>query len=257
MMNLMNQKNSALLLIFSFSIGILSAQLARKSPLFQTLQAKDSLLFSVGFNTCDLEQIDELVSADMEFFHDKGGIDDSKPSFMAGLKQNLCSTGKSQAHRILDKNSLEVFPLYKGRELYGAIQKGIHFFGLTQARFTHLWLLEKEEWKLSRVLSYDHKEVRRATYDGLDFIEINPHLLQRYLGEYQFSPEFVLSIEKEGDQLFGNADGQKVPIKAYAQDGFLSTDKSTKLDFELNDQGQVIALRMSGPNGEMNARKLE
>lgn len=257
MLVLINRKIISIAGIFSLSIGIVSAQLAKESPLFQTLKVNDSLLFSVGFNTCDLEQIDKLISADMEFYHDKGGMDDSKAAFLAAIKQNVCSSGKSQAHRILDKNSLEVFPLYKGQELYGAIQKGIHFFGNTQARFTHLWMLEQAEWKLSRVISYDHKEVRYAAYSALEFMEIDADKLTKYLGDYQFSPEFILSIIQENDQLYGDADGQKAPIKAYTQDGFLSTDKSTKLDFQLDDQGQVIGMRMFGPNGEMKAKKIK
>ena len=64
---------------------------------------------------------------------------------------------------------MEVFPLYKdnGQVLYGVIQTGVHDFyqqdegedahKTTTARFTHLWVVENGNWKLKRVLSYDHQ----------------------------------------------------------------------------------------------------
>ncbi len=64
---------------------------------------------------------------------------------------------------------MEVFPLYKDNSqvLYGAIQNGVHDFDqqyegevarkTNTARFTHLWIIENGDWKLKRVLSYDHQ----------------------------------------------------------------------------------------------------
>jgi hypothetical protein len=62
---------------------------------------------------------------------------------------------------------MEIFLLKNNDTLYGTGQTGIHTFYETSAgkskqlrstaRFTHLWLLENNNWKLKRVLSYDHK----------------------------------------------------------------------------------------------------
>lgn len=142
------------------------AQIAREETLFTTLKAKDSLLFDIGFNTCDIARFPEVISADFVFYHDQSGITHSYQDFVEGIKTGLCS-GNVNTRRELEEASLEVFPLYKEGILYGAIQQGVHRFynrlpsggeslGST-ARFTHLWLLEDSSWKLSRVLSYDHK----------------------------------------------------------------------------------------------------
>jgi hypothetical protein len=58
---------------------------------------------------------------------------------------------------------MEVYPLNK----YGAIETGIHrFFILREgqpekagdiAKFTMVWKKDSGQWKLARVLSYDHK----------------------------------------------------------------------------------------------------
>ncbi|HBF18584.1 MAG TPA: nuclear transport factor 2 family protein, partial [Cryomorphaceae bacterium] len=81
-------------------------------------------------------------------------------------RQYICPEQGAKPIRKRDENSLEVFPLYKDGKLYGAIQNGVHRFYLREtgkedvltgtARFSHVWLLQGDQWKLSVVLSYDH-----------------------------------------------------------------------------------------------------
>lgn len=143
------------------------AQIDREAPLFEDLSVMDSLLFVEGFNKCDREILDRIVSDDLDFYHDQGGIQD-KPLFMEATEQNICSTPDRKPIRKLVPGSMEVFPLYSSGQLYGAIQSGTHEFYIQEpgkdlyktsiARFTHLWLLEEDRWLLSEVLSYDHQE---------------------------------------------------------------------------------------------------
>ncbi len=148
------------------NVGI--AQVDRSSDLFKILKSNDSLLFDVGFNTCDIEPFEMLVDEDFEFYHDQSGILSSKEEFIANTKNGLCgSPATFQARRALVEGSLEVHPLKNNGELYGALQTGNHRFfekvpGKPEsagsiAKFSHLWLLRDGEWKISRVLSYDHK----------------------------------------------------------------------------------------------------
>jgi hypothetical protein len=146
---------------------LLNAQVEKSSELFQQLKAADSLLFNIGFNTCNMAPFETLVSENFEFYHDKGGITTSKADFIQSLRDGLCKTPETyQSRRELLNGSLEVFALKNNGELYGAIQNGKHQFyeksvGKAEttgnvARFTHLWLLEDGVWKLIRSLSYDH-----------------------------------------------------------------------------------------------------
>lgn len=144
------------------------AQKEEDSELFRTLKTNDSLLFEVGFNTCDLSQFETLMADDLEFYHDKSGALNSVSQFLEVMKKGLCNPSNTyNARRELIKGSLKVFPLYDNGVLYGAIQTGEHQFfekNLDQpektgsiAKFTHLWVLENKVWKLKRILSYDHK----------------------------------------------------------------------------------------------------
>jgi hypothetical protein len=132
--------------------------------LFEELKAKDSLIFNLGFNNCDTAQLRILISDDLEFYHDQSGLLESKEMFIQNIP-NLCKMDYKPT-RVLVDSSLQVFPLYTNGKLYGAIQAGIHeFYGeendkprylTSTAKFTHVWIIEGSDWKLKRILSYDH-----------------------------------------------------------------------------------------------------
>jgi len=147
----------------------LVAQVETSSDLYKAIKTSDSLLFDVGFNTCDIRQFENLISDSFEFYHDEAGITSTKAAFIDGIKNGLCKLNY-KARRELVGNTFDVYPLKKNGVLYGAIQTGEHnFFALEKdkpeyltstAKFTHVWLIEDGKWKLSRGLSYDHKKGR-------------------------------------------------------------------------------------------------
>ena len=154
------------ILAIIFFSQTLSAQNISESELVKVMMEKDSIIFQRGFNNCDIAALERSVSEKLEFYHDKGGITDGKTAFINSIRNNICSL-KYKAIRKLVPGTMEIYPLYNNGKLYGAIQNGRHeFWALepgkpeyktSEARFTHLWLIENGEWKLSRVLSFDHQ----------------------------------------------------------------------------------------------------
>jgi len=139
------------------------AQLLAHNELTKTILSKDSLLFEVGFNHCDIKQFEILLSENLKFYHDKDGVSD-KAKFLYDLKNGLCKDPATrQVKRWLIKESTEIFPLYKDGVLYGAVQNGMHTFAEKResqvgiAKFTNVWQLEKGEWRLTTSLSFDHQ----------------------------------------------------------------------------------------------------
>ncbi|MEO4005672.1 nuclear transport factor 2 family protein [Flavobacterium sp. CAU 1735] len=161
----MMKKTGFLLLLFCLTTTLFGQE-QHHSELYRTLQEKDSLLFNVGFNTCDIRQFENLISDHFEFYHDLGGITKSKAEFISGIQNGLCQS-EYKSRRALIRESLQVYPLKQNGVLYGAIQTGKHRFYETGknkqeyptsiAQFTHVWLLENGVWKFSRGLSYDHQ----------------------------------------------------------------------------------------------------
>lgn len=142
------------------------AQADIDSDLFKTLKAQDSILFERGFNECDLSPMIELLSDDLEFYHDLGGFQ-NKEAFINAMKENICGDALQKPIRKLVPGTMKVFPLYNGPDLYAALQEGRHEFYIKEpnkglyltgeALFSILWVNEEGEWKAKRVYSYDHK----------------------------------------------------------------------------------------------------
>ena len=156
----------ALALLFILSSSWSFGQQTKDSSLYRVVMKNDSLLFNIGFNTCDIRQFEQLLSEDFQFFHDKGGISD-KASFLRDLRNGLCASPATyQSRRELVKGSTAIYPLYNNGVLYGIVQTGVHKFYeniagqkerfASTAKFTHIWLLEGGLWKLNKGISYDH-----------------------------------------------------------------------------------------------------
>jgi CubicO group peptidase (beta-lactamase class C family) len=152
-----------LFLLFSIQIN---SQVSKDSDLYKSIFQMDSLLFEGGFNNCELDLVETMLTTDFEFYHDQNGVQD-KSMFMTTFKESLCSTPDRKPIRKLVNGSMEVFPMYNEGELYGAIQEASHEFYIREpgidlyktsvARFTHLWIVEEGIWKLKRSLSFDHQ----------------------------------------------------------------------------------------------------
>ncbi|TXH70945.1 MAG: nuclear transport factor 2 family protein [Lysobacteraceae bacterium] len=140
---------------------------APASPeLIATLAEKDRQLFDAVFN-CKLDLLQSLIASDFEFIHDKWGrTADSGATFMQGARDNCerQKTGENfRARRELIDGSMRVFVLND----YGAMQMGEHrFFALQPGQpdkltetgsFIDVWRQIDGEWRLSRVISYDHR----------------------------------------------------------------------------------------------------
>lgn len=129
--------------------------------------AADAVLFDLGFNQCDLASLDRIMRDDVTMIHDQAGVDEGKTAFLKRVRENICNGGSSKPLRKLLAHTVQIWPLYDDGRLYGAIQEGQHEFYLNEAgkelrltnraRFTSLWWLEADGWKLKTALSYDHR----------------------------------------------------------------------------------------------------
>ncbi len=128
---------------------------AAPSELFLRIGALDRDVFS-AFNDCNIAKLESYFSPELEFYHDKTGLSQSRDQFIDAVRKNVC--GKFR--RELVAGTLEVWPLGN----YGAVYTGTHLFCHTGAakcegigRFLHIWQNKDGKWIITRVVSYDHK----------------------------------------------------------------------------------------------------
>jgi hypothetical protein len=124
------------------------------------LQTKDSLLFDIAFNSCDVGKLSTILANDFVFLQDRGleGATghQGRQEFEAKLK-SACerkAKGEGSMRRELVKNSLQTFPINSSE----AIQTGVQRFYMSEkggketmvevSKFTRNWRKENRTWKL-------------------------------------------------------------------------------------------------------------
>ncbi len=123
-----------------------------EQELYDTIVELDSIFFT-AYNTCDLKKQSELISEDLEFYHDQGGLSTSKEGIMEAMEKNICG----KVTRELVKGSIEVYEIPG----FGAVQMGLHKFhnkaepdAISKAsKFVTIWKRNDEDWKMTRVIS--------------------------------------------------------------------------------------------------------
>jgi serine-type D-Ala-D-Ala carboxypeptidase/endopeptidase len=89
-------------------------------------------------------------------------------------------------------------------------------------------------------------------------VAIDPKLLDLYVGQYQLAPKFVLSVMREGDQLFAQATGQgKAPIFAESDHGFFYKAIDAQITFEIDSGGRAASLTLHQGGANVPAKRIE
>ena len=127
--------------------------------LHDEIAGMDAVLFA-AFNSRNLEKLKTLFTEDLEFYHDRDGLVLYEQN-MENFKRIFASATK--VRRELVEGSLEVYPLGG----FGAVEIGVHRFYSQEmgkkeylsatAKFVHVWQKKNGEWRVSRVISYDHR----------------------------------------------------------------------------------------------------
>lgn len=153
----------ALLLIVSLFVGLINVSFSQEKKvaptskaLYQEIAKMDSVMFD-AFNRQDFKNFKALFTEDLEWFQDNDGLVPYETVF-----KNFENTFKKdyKLTRELVKGSLEVHPIKN----YGAIEIGEHQFKhiengkeeIGTFKFVMIWKNDNNQWKISRVISYDH-----------------------------------------------------------------------------------------------------
>ena len=148
----------------STSKNNLGAQVKGYSPvskdLYDSIAYLDSVFFN-AFNTRSFDKLKTLLSENLEFYHDLGGVTNYNQN-MDAFKRTFESDRR--VRRKLVEGTLEVYPIKD----YGAVETGIHRFYATEkgqqeqlsseAKFVQIWQKKDGEWKITRIISYGHQE---------------------------------------------------------------------------------------------------
>ena len=132
--------------------------------LFSELARKDSLLFDAAFNTCNIKELESVLTGDFVFYHDQGydnpTTKETHADFINNVQKNFCNVQGMKMRREIVKGTLEVF----GLSDMEAIQTGVQrFYILTagkadqlveESKFSRTWQKKSGDWKMARELDF-------------------------------------------------------------------------------------------------------
>ena len=148
-----------LIIVFTF-LNTISAQGKKVAPtsaeLYNEIEQMDYIMFE-AFNNKEFAKFKSLFTEDLEWFQDNGGLLSYETVFTNF--ENMFKN-ENKLTRKLVKGSLEVHPIKD----YGAIEIGVHEFRhmengkeeIGTFKFLMIWKKQDNQWKISRVISYDH-----------------------------------------------------------------------------------------------------
>lgn len=246
----MNYKKGLLTTIILFSLinGLIGQTIFdRPEEINKAIEEKDALFWQ-AYNSCDIATMEGLFTEDVEFYHDKNGETDGLKSLVESLKNGLCANG-SALHREPKEGTIHIYPM-KG---IGAIISGEHYFSmngerLEVARFNHLWVLKNAQWKMSRILSYDH----RPASSDLPMITLNESQLKKFYGEYEGQQTGKIKIEKAQEGLTLNAKDFQFTLHPKSEDTFFLKERNITFQFVADKEGmfEKIVVRENGELAE-------
>ena len=146
---------AAAISVLTFSVSHAGAQDSpRSGRVYDELARMDRELFNAAFVDCDQAKFRAIFTDDAEFYHDRTGA-----NYGESVKRLRSCPRDNGVKRTVVPGSLEVYPIKD----FGAVQIGRHTFtregekGAEIAKFVHLWSYSEGRWRLSRVMSFDHR----------------------------------------------------------------------------------------------------
>jgi hypothetical protein len=88
--------------------------------------------------------------------------------------------------------------------------------------------------------------------------QVDPRIYDDYIGKYQTTPSFFISVTREGDRLFAQATGQpKFELFPESESMFFLKAVQAKIIFERDSSGKVYRLIVRSSEGDEISKKIE
>lgn len=158
--------------------------------------------FWAAFNGCDQTGMAEHFTNDVEFYHDKTGLTQSRGAVTASMFTGPCANPAAlRVRREAIVGTDRFYPLADGF----AMLEGEHRFLAThsgrserhdgKARYFELWQRDRANlWRMRRVVSFDH----RADEPALASTPLSTAEARRYLGHYVAADGSAMVVSDEG-----------------------------------------------------------
>lgn len=230
-------KQNTLLLLYCLLALSVRAQsdgaLTDPNKIRNAIYHSDSLFWE-AYNQCDIDRMTTFLTDDMEFYHDKGGPIYTLEKFKENIRTGLCGKADWRLRREALPETVRVFPMNN----YGGLISGEHIFYINDGKketpdgygkFAQLWKFENNQWKMSRIISYDHGP---APYiNKRKEITVAGKILKRYEGQYTSSQAGRVTVKAVLNTLIMSSENLHLTIYPETQNKFFAKERDLQFEF--------------------------
>lgn len=203
------------------------------------------------YNTCDIPATGDFFTADIEFYHDKGGVTKTREALVDSIRKNICGNPNQRVRREAVAGSVQFYPMADNR----ALLTGDHKFYITepgkpeyvtgQAKFDDLWEYADGRWRMSRVFSYSHGGI---PYTPPEAIALPAEALAKFVGRYASKRSGTVDIATDGAQLKLSSGSHTFALFALSPTQFFVKERDLRFEFSAPAGGAVdrIFVRENG-----------
>lgn len=240
----MAPRSILLLLLSAFTTAAATPATAGSDE--QAVRAADARYWQ-AYNACDMAAMGELLTDDVEFYHDRTGLTAGRPAVLDSLRNGPCASPRTMTlRREAIENSIRFHPLAGGF----ALLSGAHSFYVTdagkperldgQAEFVIVWQSVDGHWRMRRILSYAHGPV--AYIPLATHLTLSPATLAAFAGHYAGNHVGDIVVAVDGDGLKLTAGSFVATLRAETPTRFFAPERDLRFEFAPADDGNSPAL---------------
>jgi CubicO group peptidase (beta-lactamase class C family) len=190
------------------------------------------------------------ITVDPKIFDGYAGQYQLEPNFILTITRE----GDQLFAQATGQPKVQIFPEGERDFFYKVVDAQITFETDAAGRTTGLTLHQRGQNMPAKRIE---GEVASAAPKERKEIAVDPKLFDGYVGQYQLAPDFILTITREGDQLFAQATGQsKFQIYPESQRDFFYKVVDAQITFETDASGHATSLTLHQNGANTPAKRV-
>lgn len=169
---------------------------------------------------------------------------------MEGFDIIITKDGDQMYAQLTGQQKVEIFPEAEDKFFYRAVEAKITFERNENGEVTGLQF-DQGQVHIKAERTADQPEEKKE-------VQVDPKILESYVGEYELMPGFIINISVDGEHIYSQATGQaKFEIFPSSETEFFYKVVEAQITFVKSDEGEVTGMLLKQGGQELPASKVK